>query len=317
MVGLQEVFIHPFGRIVDAAVGSVQEQVDEGAVAGDEPHLIAQGPHEFVFQQGVDGVVHAGPQVERVEFGNRGSREHPVPEPALTVFAPEIQAERVLALGKGRRVVGVETPDVIPAGHPDAGIDLESAVVFGADPFHRDRALPGQSVVHRVAGIELHDPGAAIEVVGGGHQGDHRQQATRGRKIVEVGVGLDAGRDLVGGETHGTDHSVGLDGDGLGVGGPVVQGRDAAVGGVADGHPGLWRGDRQPKGHREEAARHAEVQVRDGIGQGTRSVGRRRCGRGEEAELPGRGPAIQAVRNIGGLPRIVDPVDRRSREVGA
>ena len=47
-------------------------------------------------------------------------------------------------------------------------------------------------------------------------------------------MGLDPGRQLVGGESGGSDDPTGIDGDGLGVGDPIGQGWETAIGRVAN-----------------------------------------------------------------------------------
>ena len=166
VIGLQEVFVDPFGGIINAAIGAVEEEVHEGAMAGHDTHLITQGPYELILQQRVDGVVHACPQVQGVEFGNRSAGEERIPETPLTVLASEIEPEGVLALRQRRRLVGVNSADVVTACDADSGVYLKPAVVFGANPLHGHRAFPSQPMIQRVARREFHNPRASVEVVG-------------------------------------------------------------------------------------------------------------------------------------------------------
>ena len=166
MIGLQEIFVDPFGGIVNAAIGPVEEEVHEGAVTGHNADLIAQGSYKLILQQRVAGIVHARPKVQGVEFGNRSAGEERIPETSLTVLSAEIEPEGVLALRHRRCVVGVDASDVVAARDSDPSVYLKPTVVFRPNPLHGHRAFPRQSMIQRVARRELHNPRTAIEIVG-------------------------------------------------------------------------------------------------------------------------------------------------------
>src|SRR4030095_8558759 len=116
----------------------------------------------------------------------------------LAIVAAEVQPEGKLARRGQTRAL------IIGAMHANAALRLKTGVVRGANPLDGSFPFPREAVLGRIviiargdglpwtvgvsAAIDAEDAGGAVEIVGRGDNGKHRQRSDAGREIEEVTV---------------------------------------------------------------------------------------------------------------------------------
>ena len=125
-------------------------------------------------------------------------------QPSRPVVAPEVQPEGILASGRpGVRVVAAA--NVVAALHTQAGVGLKRLAGVGVNQLHRDRPLPRDAALGRVARVSLHDAGVTPQVGVLRHQRHQRQRCHRLAEVVGKRVRLHPRRQHAALE-HGRPH---------------------------------------------------------------------------------------------------------------
>ncbi len=214
--GAQEVRVDALGGVVVALILAIEEQVGDGAVARDLPHVPVQTAHQLIHDERVGMIIHARPQGDALKHIKRHVREKRILQPALAIITPEIQPEGIFAERQGaERIIAVA--DITATLHAQAGIQGKTTVVFRTDQLRRHGSFPGETTIHGVAWIGFHDAGRAPEVFRGGDEGQHRQRPDGLTGIQQICVRERDRRQLARRKRRRPQRGGGADGNGAGV----------------------------------------------------------------------------------------------------
>ncbi len=121
---------------------AVDEEIGEGAHAGDLAHILVESAEQLVLDEGVVPVVVPGAQNDSRELLGVGLGKQRVFEPVRAILAAEVQSQANLAVARPVPVLAlIAGPNPRASVDAQAAVDVEVLVVIERDPLRRNGAL--------------------------------------------------------------------------------------------------------------------------------------------------------------------------------